>query len=111
MGSDCVAALLDRAKKLLDSFGNDTPSSEEACAKLQDDLDKNMDNACLSISKGSWTNLTSAGKFPPSISFGPFVLTRSCKWQYSQEREHPSRYPVTRTPPLHAGQSSQRKTS
>ncbi|KAI8949784.1 hypothetical protein F4801DRAFT_385360 [Xylaria longipes] len=59
MGSDCVSALLDRAKKLLDSFGNDTPSSEEACAKLQDDLDKNMDDACLSISKGSWTNLTS----------------------------------------------------
>ncbi|KAI0535002.1 hypothetical protein GGR58DRAFT_27023 [Xylaria digitata] len=60
MGSSCVTALLDRAKKLLDSFGNDIPSSEEACAMLQDDLEKNMDNACLSISKGSWTNLTSA---------------------------------------------------
>ncbi|KAI1123466.1 hypothetical protein F5Y10DRAFT_270036 [Nemania abortiva] len=57
MGSGCVTALLDRAKKLLDSFGNDIPSSEEACSKLQDDMLKNMDNACLSVSK-SWTNLT-----------------------------------------------------
>jgi hypothetical protein len=79
MGSDCVTALLDRAKKLLDSFGNDIPSSEDACAKLQDDLDKNMDNACLSISKGSWTNLTSAGKSPLSISLRPFVLTQFCE--------------------------------
>lgn len=111
MGSDCVAALLDRAQKLLDSFGNDAPSSEEACVRLQDDLNKNMDNACLSISKGSWTNLTSAGKSPASDSFGPFMLTQSCKSQYSQEMVHPSRFPVTRTPPPHAGQSSQRKTS
>ncbi|KAJ3565391.1 hypothetical protein NPX13_g7520 [Xylaria arbuscula] len=60
MGSDCVTALLDRAQKLVDSFGNSASSSEDACAKLKDDLDKNMDNACLSLSKGSWTNLTSA---------------------------------------------------
>ncbi|KAI0448487.1 hypothetical protein F5B21DRAFT_497427 [Xylaria acuta] len=81
MGSDCVAALLDRAKKLLDSFGNDTPSSEEACVKLQDDLDKNMDNACLSISKGSWTDLTSAvlsGKGAPQPLSGDKNSSSTC---------------------------------
>ncbi|KAI0490981.1 hypothetical protein F4859DRAFT_30051 [Xylaria cf. heliscus] len=70
MGSDCVNALLDRARKVLDTFLflNNTHSGDflnnsrfgrVACATLQDDLSKNMDDACLPISKGSWTNLNS----------------------------------------------------
>ncbi|KAI8623021.1 hypothetical protein F5Y19DRAFT_405725 [Xylariaceae sp. FL1651] len=59
MGSGCVSALINRAKALFKGLGNDTVSGEDDCAKLQDELEKNMDDACLQVSKGSWTNLTS----------------------------------------------------
>ncbi|KAI0440563.1 hypothetical protein F4803DRAFT_526882 [Xylaria telfairii] len=80
-GKTCVAALVDRAKRVLGTFGNDTPSSEEACAKLQDDLYNNMDAACLYTSKGSWTNLTSAvlsGKGAPEPLSGDKNASSTC---------------------------------
>ncbi|KAK5636102.1 hypothetical protein RRF57_011814 [Xylaria bambusicola] len=58
MGSDCVNVLVERAKKLLNNFEGEAPSSEEVCSRLKDDLQKNMDDACASISNGPWSNLT-----------------------------------------------------
>lgn len=76
MGSACVTALVDRAKKLLDSFEDGVPSSAEACAKLQDDLEKNLDDACQPLTKGPWTDLASIGKPPTECLFNSCVLTR-----------------------------------
>ncbi|KAI0392433.1 hypothetical protein F5Y17DRAFT_359088 [Xylariaceae sp. FL0594] len=81
MGNDCVTALIDRAKKLVDGFGSNPPSSEEACARLQDDLDKNMDHACLSLTKGSWTDLTTAvltGEGAPAAITGDKNASSTC---------------------------------
>ncbi|KAI0505422.1 hypothetical protein F5B22DRAFT_627720 [Xylaria bambusicola] len=58
MGPDCVNALVERAKKLFNNFEGDTPTSEEACSKLKDDLQKNIDDACASITKEPWTNVS-----------------------------------------------------
>ncbi|RYP55131.1 hypothetical protein DL768_000250 [Monosporascus sp. mg162] len=55
MGSACVDALTARARNL--DIGEDA-SSEEVCARLRDDLEENMDDACAPITGGSWTNLT-----------------------------------------------------
>ncbi|KAJ3561539.1 hypothetical protein NPX13_g8908 [Xylaria arbuscula] len=82
IGSSCVTALVDRAKKLLGSFGDDTPSSSEACAKLQEDLEKNIDDACQRVTKGSrWTNLTSialSGKGAPQPLSGDKNSSSTC---------------------------------
>lgn len=59
MGSACVDALTKRARDL-DVGGAASP--KEACDKLQENLEDDMDDACLQISKGSWSNLTSVGK-------------------------------------------------
>ncbi|RYP08224.1 hypothetical protein DL764_002039 [Monosporascus ibericus] len=55
MGSACVDALTARARNL--DIG-DGASSEEVCARLRDDLEENMDDACARITGGSWRNLT-----------------------------------------------------
>ncbi|KAI0873664.1 hypothetical protein GGS24DRAFT_517374 [Hypoxylon argillaceum] len=59
MGSACVDALLDRARSVFKGSNTNSTSSADLCSALQDDLEKNMDNACQSKSQGSWTNLTS----------------------------------------------------
>lgn len=62
MGSACVDALLDRARTLFKGSNTNSTSSADLCSALQDNLDKNMDNACQRVSQGSWTNLSSTGK-------------------------------------------------
>ncbi|KAI2614878.1 hypothetical protein GGR54DRAFT_615230 [Hypoxylon sp. NC1633] len=62
MGASCVDALISRAKSLVEGYtdGNNKPSVSDACARLQKDLEDSMDDACLPISHGSWSNFTSA---------------------------------------------------
>ncbi|RYP63363.1 hypothetical protein DL769_006978 [Monosporascus sp. CRB-8-3] len=55
MGAACVDALTARARNL--DIGDGT-SAEEVCARLRDDLEENMDDACARIAGGSWSNLT-----------------------------------------------------
>ncbi len=76
MGSACVDALTKRARDL--DVG-DATSPGEACDKLREDFEKNMDDACLQISKGSWSNLTSVGKCRQSPPIWPcgFALVES----------------------------------
>lgn len=59
MGSACVDALTKRAR---DIRASDGVSDKEACDKLREDFEKNMDDACLPISKESWSDSTSVGK-------------------------------------------------
>ncbi|RYP34248.1 hypothetical protein DL767_004371 [Monosporascus sp. MG133] len=53
IGSACVDALTARARNL--DIG-DGASSEEVCARLRDDLEENMDDACAAITGGPWSN-------------------------------------------------------
>lgn len=62
MGSDCVNALLNRAKTFIKESENNNTSDTDLCSALQDHLHNNMDTPCLRISGGSWTNLSSTGK-------------------------------------------------
>ncbi|KAI3322530.1 hypothetical protein HD806DRAFT_128338 [Xylariaceae sp. AK1471] len=59
MGSECVDALLERARDFFNDTKTSNNSDADLCSALQDDLHQNMDDACLRVSKGSWTNLTS----------------------------------------------------
>ncbi|KAI1122809.1 hypothetical protein F5Y10DRAFT_253289 [Nemania abortiva] len=59
MGSACVNALLDRARTLFQGSETNSTSNADLCSALQDNLDKNMDDACQRVSQGSWTNLSS----------------------------------------------------
>ncbi|KAI1189213.1 hypothetical protein F5B17DRAFT_392343 [Nemania serpens] len=59
MGSDCVNALLNRAKTFIKESENNNTSDTDLCSALQDHLHNNMDTPCLRISGGSWTNLSS----------------------------------------------------
>lgn len=62
MGSECVNALLSRANSFFKESENNNTSNTDRCSALQDHLHKNMDDPCLRISGGSWTNLSSTGK-------------------------------------------------
>ncbi|KAJ8130630.1 hypothetical protein O1611_g2999 [Lasiodiplodia mahajangana] len=59
MGSACVTALVDRARTLFQRSTTNNTSDADLCSALQDDLDKNMDDACRRVSRGSWTDLSS----------------------------------------------------
>ncbi|KAI1335272.1 hypothetical protein F5Y15DRAFT_255335 [Xylariaceae sp. FL0016] len=59
MPSACVDALVQRAQKLATGFGDNAPSSADACAQLRKDLEDNLDDACKTVTLGSWKNLTS----------------------------------------------------
>ncbi|KAI1115296.1 hypothetical protein F5Y14DRAFT_410827 [Nemania sp. NC0429] len=61
MGSECVSALLDRAKSFFQDPANDNTSNTNRCSALQEHLHNNVDGPCLRISGGSWTNLSSTG--------------------------------------------------
>ncbi|KAI1378583.1 hypothetical protein F4677DRAFT_411307 [Hypoxylon crocopeplum] len=60
MGNSCVDALVSRARSLVEGYTRDSnrPSISDACAQLQSDLEDSMDDACLPISRGSWSNFT-----------------------------------------------------
>jgi hypothetical protein len=68
MGSSCVNALLDRARALFKAQESETDRND-LCALLQDDMDKNMDDACKGITGGSWGKLSSKGKIRDHILF------------------------------------------
>lgn len=59
MSKDCVEAIIERANDL-DYDGLD---SNEACEKLAQEFDKNLDSECKSFAPGkSWSNITVKGK-------------------------------------------------
>ncbi|KAI2630302.1 hypothetical protein GGS26DRAFT_104978 [Hypomontagnella submonticulosa] len=63
MGSSCVDALVSRARSLVEGYtkdGSNKPSISDVCSRLQKDLQDSNDDACARISKGSWSNFTSA---------------------------------------------------
>ncbi|KAI1173621.1 hypothetical protein F4777DRAFT_429431 [Nemania sp. FL0916] len=71
LGSDCVNGLVDHAKRFVQDSGS---NNTDLCSALQDELRKNVDNACLHISSGVWTNLTSidlAGNAPGTVAVQP----------------------------------------
>ncbi|GAP85846.1 putative vacuolar sorting protein VPS1 dynamin [Rosellinia necatrix] len=59
MGSECVSALIDQAKRFFKASENNNSSDASRCSAMRDHLYENMDNACSRISQGSWTNLSS----------------------------------------------------
>ncbi|KAI2472613.1 hypothetical protein F4781DRAFT_344999 [Annulohypoxylon bovei var. microspora] len=61
MGASCVSALLARAQaQILSYYGGsgEAPSVADACERLRQDLVNSTLDACVSVSKGSWTNFT-----------------------------------------------------
>ena len=76
MGSDCVQALIDRAR----NFDiDDDDSNEEWCTRLRENLEENMDASCRQFQSGFWTNLTSVGAYIriPSCSTPNTAFERS----------------------------------
>ncbi|KAI1209192.1 uncharacterized protein F4807DRAFT_99815 [Annulohypoxylon truncatum] len=61
MGASCVDALVARAKTQVSDYysgSGEAPSSQSACERLRQDLLNSTLDACVSVSKGSWTNFT-----------------------------------------------------
>lgn len=68
LGSACVEALTERARNL-DVSG--AANSRDACDRLREELETNMDDPCSQFSKGSWSNLTAVGKCDRPMSSPP----------------------------------------
>ncbi|KAI0456196.1 hypothetical protein F5B21DRAFT_513529 [Xylaria acuta] len=59
MGADCVNALLDWTKTVVERSKNSSVSNVDLCFALQDDLRENIHDACLHVTRRPCTNLTS----------------------------------------------------
>ncbi|KAI0418224.1 hypothetical protein F5X98DRAFT_374019 [Xylaria grammica] len=59
MGSDCVNALLDRARAFVKGSDNNSISGADLCSALQDNLSKNITGACPHLSDRPWTKMSS----------------------------------------------------
>ncbi|KAI0201211.1 hypothetical protein F4808DRAFT_130563 [Astrocystis sublimbata] len=59
MGTDCVDALVDRARAFFQSSESKALDVPDRCSALSDHLHKNMDKQCAGVAKGSWTDLSS----------------------------------------------------
>ncbi|KAI0882235.1 uncharacterized protein GGS22DRAFT_195974 [Annulohypoxylon maeteangense] len=62
MGVSCVDALVGRAKERIEGYyggSGDVPASNaDACERLRRDLLNSTLDACMAVSRGSWTNFT-----------------------------------------------------
>lgn len=68
MGASCVSALTDAARSHISEYygaGDNRPSTTDACARLQRDLQNATVDACAPIQKGSWSNFTAVGELQP----------------------------------------------
>lgn len=65
MGASCVSALTEAARSHISEYysaGDNRPSTADACARLQSDLQSATFDACAPIQRGTWNNFTAVGK-------------------------------------------------
>ncbi|KAI0149960.1 hypothetical protein F4776DRAFT_187298 [Hypoxylon sp. NC0597] len=61
MGASCVSALTEAARSHISEYysaGDNRPSTADACARLQSDLQSATFDSCAPIQRGSWNNFT-----------------------------------------------------
>lgn len=72
MGSSCVLALIARAKARISEYYSGSGgalSNEKACERLRLDLLNGESDACVPVSRGSWSNFTAVGEWKSQFAF------------------------------------------